>query len=152
MRHFQSLLYNRELHVISHTKQPAVQEKAARSVCPKAGPEQQLLITEVQAKRALHSPGVHWEPGIVNRLLYTWRTCQSSSICVCVYIIIFYCYFDNMNIFFYFVFLGQTTSLFMHRETPVQHIPKFAPDICHQNNSRTSASYLEPGITQDCYV
>lgn len=100
MRHFQSLLHNRELHVISHTKQPAVQEKAARSVCPKAGPEQQLLITEVQAKRALHSPGVHWEPGMVNRLLYTWRTCQSSSICVCVYIIIFYCYFDNMNIFF----------------------------------------------------
>lgn len=104
VRHFQSLLHNRELQVISHTKQPAVQEKAARSVCPKAGPEQQLLITEVQAKRALHSPGVHWELGIVNRLLYTWRTCQSSSICVCVYIIIFYYYFDNMYIFLFCCF------------------------------------------------
>lgn len=42
-------------------KLPAVQWNTARSVCPKARPEQQLLITEVQAKRALHSHGVHWD-------------------------------------------------------------------------------------------
>lgn len=112
MRHFQSLLHNRELHVISHTKQPAVQEKTARSVCPKAGPEQQLLITEVQAKRALHSPGVHWEPGIVNRLLTPGEHARAAVFVYACTLLFFIAILITCIYFFYFVCIAQ-------------HIPKF---------------------------
>ena len=63
-------------------KQVAVQEKTTRS----ERPNQQLLLTEVQAKSALHSPGVHWELGIANQLQCTWRTCHSSNIRGCVFL------------------------------------------------------------------
>lgn len=66
-------------------KQQAVQWEKSEVSLPQG--RTGAAVINNTSMRALHAlPGVHWELVKVNQLLYTWRTCHTSSICVCVYV------------------------------------------------------------------